>query len=73
MATGTVPASFTGLKSRDQRGLGFVKASDFVRVSDLQRIKFRRTKVAVIRNSVNPGSETVELEPASEGSTLLGI
>ncbi|KAH6814051.1 4-hydroxy-3-methylbut-2-enyl diphosphate synthase [Perilla frutescens var. frutescens] len=71
MATGAVPASFTGLKSRDHRGLGFAKSSDFVRVSDLQRVKFGRTKVAVIRNSNKPGSETVELEPASEGSPLL--
>ncbi|KAK6144399.1 hypothetical protein DH2020_021219 [Rehmannia glutinosa] len=71
MATGAVPASFTGLKSRDHKGIGFAKCSDFVRVSDLQRVKFRRTKVALIRNSTNPGSETVELEPASAGSPLL--
>ncbi|KAA8550404.1 hypothetical protein F0562_002088 [Nyssa sinensis] len=69
MATGAVPASFTGLKSRDH-GLGFAKSMDFVRVSDLQRVKFRRTKVSVIRNS-NPGSEIAELQPASEGSPLL--
>lgn len=73
MATGAVPASFTGLKTRDRHGLGFAKSSDFVRVSNLQRVKFGRTKVSVIRNSSNPGSETVELEPASEGSQLLGI
>lgn len=73
MATGAVPASFTGLKSRDHCGLGFGKSSDFVRVSDLQRVKFGRSKVAVIRNSNNPSSETVELKPASEGSPLLGI
>nr|AHA11129.1 chloroplast 4-hydroxy-3-methylbut-2-enyl diphosphate synthase [Picrorhiza kurrooa] len=71
MATGTVPSSFTGLKSRDHQRLGFAKTSDFVRVSDLQRVKFRRTKVSVIRSSTNPGSETLELEPASDGSTLL--
>ncbi|GER34822.1 4-hydroxy-3-methylbut-2-en-1-yl diphosphatesynthase [Striga asiatica] len=71
MATGAVPASFTVLKSRDQKGIGFVKNSDFIRFSDLQRVKFRRTKVALIRNSANPGSETVELEPASDGSPLL--
>lgn len=73
MATGAVPASFTGLKSKDHRGLGFGKSSDFVRVSNLQRVKFGRSKVSVIRNSSNPSRDTVELEPASEGSQLLGI
>ncbi|XP_075490788.1 4-hydroxy-3-methylbut-2-en-1-yl diphosphate synthase (ferredoxin), chloroplastic-like [Primulina tabacum] len=71
MTTGTVPASFTGLKSRDHHGLGFGKNLDFIRVSDLRRIKFRQTKVAAIKNSTSPGSETVELEPASAGSPLL--
>lgn len=70
MATGAaVPASF----SRDHQGLGFAKSSDFVRVSDLQRVRFRRTKLALIRNSTSPGSETVQLEPASHGTPLLGI
>lgn len=69
MASGTVPTSFTGLKRREN-GLGFSKSMDFVRVSNLQRVKFRQTKVLVIRNS-NPGPETVELQPASEGSQLL--
>nr|ADX06907.1 1-hydroxy-2-methyl-2-(E)-butenyl-4-diphosphate synthase [Rauvolfia verticillata] len=69
MATGTVPASFTGLKS-GENGLGFAKSIDFVRVSDLRRVKFLRAKVSVIKNS-NPGPETLELQPASEGSQLL--
>ncbi|XP_071903632.1 4-hydroxy-3-methylbut-2-en-1-yl diphosphate synthase (ferredoxin), chloroplastic-like [Coffea arabica] len=69
MATGAVPASFTGLKSREN-GLGFAKSMEFVRVSNTQRVKFRRTKVSVIKNS-NPGQEIVELQPASEGSPLL--
>lgn len=71
MASGTVPTSFTGLKSRE-KGLGFSKSMDFVRVSNLQRVMFRRTRVLVIKNS-NPGPETVELQPASEGSQLLGM
>ena len=72
MATGAaVPASFTGLKSRD-RSLGFTKSMDFVRVSDVKRVKASRRKVLVIRNS-NPGSDIAELRPASEGSPLLGI
>ncbi|KAL6563625.1 hypothetical protein OROGR_002584 [Orobanche gracilis] len=71
MATGAVPTSFTSLRRWDHKGIGFVKNSDFIRVSDLQRVKFRRTKIAVIRNSTTTGSETVELEPASDGSPLL--
>ncbi|CAH1437948.1 unnamed protein product [Lactuca virosa] len=69
MATGFAPASFTSLKNRDN-GLGFAKASDFVKVSDLKRVKFQRTKITVIKNS-NPGSDIAELRPASEGSPLL--
>ncbi|XP_073066444.1 4-hydroxy-3-methylbut-2-en-1-yl diphosphate synthase (ferredoxin), chloroplastic-like [Primulina eburnea] len=71
MTTGTVPASFAGLKSKECHGLGFGKNLDFIRVSDLRMIKFRQTKVAAIKNSTSPGSETVELEPASAGSPLL--
>ncbi|KAK4709320.1 hypothetical protein R3W88_030245 [Solanum pinnatisectum] len=69
MAAGAVPASFTGLKS-NENVLGFTKSMNFVRVSDLQRVKFRRTKVSVIRNAI-PDQETIELQPASEGSPLL--
>lgn len=69
MATGAVPASFTGLKNRDP-SLGFTKSMDFIRVSDLQTVKTRRTKVLVIKNS-NPSSETAELQRVSEGSPLL--
>ena len=71
MAAGALSASFSGLKGRDS-GLGFAKSMDFVKVSDLKRIKSGRTRVSVIRNS-NPGSEIAELQPASEGSPLLGI
>lgn len=70
MAAGAVPASFTGLKSKEN-GLGFGKSMNFVRVSDSQRVKFRRTKVSVIRNAI-PDQETIELQSASEGSPLLG-
>nr|AOV62778.1 4-hydroxy-3-methylbut-2-enyl diphosphate synthase [Morus alba] len=69
MAAGTVPAAFSGLKSRDS-GLGFAKSLDFVKVSDLKRVKFARTRVSVIRNS-NPGSDIAELQSTSEGSPLL--
>lgn len=72
MATGAaVQASFTGLKSRDL-SLGFTKSTDFVRVSDMRRVKASKRKVLMIRNS-NPGSDIAELQQASEGSPLLGI
>ncbi|XP_058771219.1 4-hydroxy-3-methylbut-2-en-1-yl diphosphate synthase (ferredoxin), chloroplastic-like [Vicia villosa] len=69
MASGTVPASFSSFRMSES-GLGFVKSIDFVRVSDLKRMKSARTKVSIIRNS-NPGQEVVELQPASKGSQLL--
>ncbi|PKI62612.1 hypothetical protein CRG98_017034, partial [Punica granatum] len=69
MASGTVPASFMGLKGRES-GLGFAKSVDFVRVSDVQRVKSQRKRIAVIRNST-PNPEITQLEPASEGSPLL--
>lgn len=71
MATGAVPTTFTSLKSKGH-GLGFTRNVEFIKVSELDRIKFRRTKVSVIRNS-SSGSEIVELQLASEGSPLLGI
>lgn len=70
MATGAVPASFSGLKSRDS-SLGFAKSFDFVKVSDSKRISRARKRISLIRNS-NPGSDTAQLQPASEGSPLLG-
>lgn len=71
MASGTVPASFMGLNGRES-GLGFGKSVDFVRISDVQRSSSRRKKMSVIRNST-PNSEITQLEPASEGSPLLGM
>ncbi|XP_008807336.1 4-hydroxy-3-methylbut-2-en-1-yl diphosphate synthase (ferredoxin), chloroplastic [Phoenix dactylifera] len=71
MAAGTVPA-FPGLKTRDC-GLSFAKSIDFARVSCVpgpQRLKFRRAKVPVMRNAIS-GSDTVQMQPASEGSPLL--
>ncbi|OVA10147.1 4-hydroxy-3-methylbut-2-en-1-yl diphosphate synthase [Macleaya cordata] len=72
MASGVLPASFSGLKSKDN-ALSFTKSVDFVKVSSLQRInKSHRTKIlSVIRNSNSDGSEVAQLQPASEGSPLL--
>ncbi|GAA0182997.1 hypothetical protein LIER_30488 [Lithospermum erythrorhizon] len=66
MATGAIPAPFTGLK-RQENVYGLSKRIDF---SGVQRMKFRRDRVFVIRNQ-SPGQETAELQPASEGSQLL--
>lgn len=65
MATGAVPASFSGLKMRES-SLGFGKSVDFVRNCDRGR-----KRISMIQNS-NTGPEIVELQPASEGSPLLG-
>ncbi|WVY99351.1 hypothetical protein V8G54_025421 [Vigna mungo] len=69
MASGTVPTSFSSLKTWDS-SLGFAKNVDFVRVSDLKSMKAARKRVSIIRNS-NPGQDIVELQPASPGSPLL--
>lgn len=70
MATGAVPASFSGLKMRES-SLGFGKRVDFVRICDTKRIKSGRKRISMIQNS-NTGPGIVELQPASEGSPLLG-
>ncbi|QCE03250.1 4-hydroxy-3-methylbut-2-en-1-yl diphosphate synthase [Vigna unguiculata] len=69
MASGTVPTSFSSLKTWDSN-LGFAKNVDFVRVSDLKSMKAAKKRVSIIRNS-NPGQDIVELQPASPGSPLL--
>ncbi|KAI9396947.1 hypothetical protein POPTR_004G210400v4 [Populus trichocarpa] len=69
MATGAVPASFSGLKMRES-SLGFGKSVDFVRICDIKRIKSGRKRISMIQNS-NTGPGIVELQPASEGSPLL--
>ncbi|CAL0334043.1 unnamed protein product [Lupinus luteus] len=48
MAMGAMPASFSAISSRDS-SLGFVRSSDFVRLSDLKkRTQYVRTKVMKI-------------------------
>lgn len=73
MAAGTIHGSFTSLKSRDS-GLNFTKSIDFARVSYVPNSQRRKPQnvrsFSVIKNS-NSGSDTVELQPASEGSPLL--
>ncbi|KAL4190210.1 hypothetical protein AMTRI_Chr07g23550 [Amborella trichopoda] len=70
MATGTVSASFSCLK-RSDCGLSFYNGVGSAKIGvtrNLQRIRSRKNRVLVVRNS---GSETVELQPASDGSPLL--
>lgn len=50
--------------------LGFSKRLESVKVFDLKSVRSHGRKVLVIRNS-NPGSDIAELQPASEGSSLL--
>ncbi|KAG6778260.1 hypothetical protein POTOM_018114 [Populus tomentosa] len=69
MATGAVPASFSGLKMRES-SLGFGKSVDFVRICDIKMIKSGRKRISMIQNS-NTGPEIVKLQPASEGSPVL--
>lgn len=68
MATGAVPASFSGLRRMDCN-LGSAKSMDLLRVSDVQRVRYGRRKVFVIRNS----NHIAEVQTSSEGSPLLGI
>ncbi|ERN09906.1 hypothetical protein AMTR_s00013p00159980 [Amborella trichopoda] len=71
MATGTVPPSLSSLKRSNCRlsfsnGVGYAK----IRVTcNLQRIRSRKNRVLVMKNF---GSETVELQPVSDGSPLPG-
>lgn len=69
MSIGAVPVSFPGLNGR-RNGFEFGKNIGFSRVIDLQRAKFHRSKVYVIRNS-NSGSDTIDLQSPSAESPLL--
>ncbi|XP_078172032.1 4-hydroxy-3-methylbut-2-enyl diphosphate synthase [Carex rostrata] len=68
----TVPASFPHIKACDG-GSRLTKIVDFTKVSFArgpQRVRKPSIKLSVARNP-NSGSDTVELEPASDGSPLL--
>uniref|UniRef100_A0A0D3ED64 4-hydroxy-3-methylbut-2-en-1-yl diphosphate synthase (ferredoxin), chloroplastic n=1 Tax=Brassica oleracea var. oleracea TaxID=109376 RepID=A0A0D3ED64_BRAOL len=64
MATGVLPAPFSGVNISDSK-LGFGKSMNIVR-----SLRSARRRVSVIRSS-NQGSDLAELQPASEGSPLL--
>jgi len=71
MATGVLPAPVSGIKIPDSK-VGFGKSMNLVRICDVRSLRSARRRVSVIRNS-NQGSDLAELQPASEGSPLLGI
>ncbi|XP_023522367.1 4-hydroxy-3-methylbut-2-en-1-yl diphosphate synthase (ferredoxin), chloroplastic [Cucurbita pepo subsp. pepo] len=68
-SVGTLPSHLSGLKGGNVN-LGFAKRLQLVKVSDLKSIRSPGRKVLVIRNS-NSGPDIAELQPASEGSSLL--
>ncbi|KAG6607190.1 4-hydroxy-3-methylbut-2-en-1-yl diphosphate synthase (ferredoxin), chloroplastic isoform X1 [Cucurbita moschata] len=68
-SVGTLPSHLSGLKGGNVN-LGFANRLQLVKVSDLKSIRSPGRKVLVIRNS-NPGPDIAELQPASEGSSLL--
>ena len=71
MASGIIQAPICHVKNKNFE-LGFVKDVDFVKISNVKRVhKSPRSKFC-INNSSNPGSDIAELQPASEGSSLLG-
>lgn len=69
MATGIIQAPVCHVRNKDCE-LGFAKNVDFVKISNIKRVKSPRSKLSVIKSS-NQGSDIAELQPASEGSSLL--
>ncbi|KAK9664020.1 hypothetical protein RND81_14G014300 [Saponaria officinalis] len=69
MATATIQAPIWHVRSPN-RELGFAKSVDFVQISNVRKVDSRRTRFSVIKSS-NTGSDIAELQPASEGSSLL--
>ncbi|KAM3226728.1 hypothetical protein ACQJBY_059010 [Aegilops geniculata] len=72
MATGMAPAPLPHVKVRGG-GIGFTKSVDFAKVLSVPgalRTGYSRGRALVVRSS-STESDTMELEPASEGSPLL--
>jgi len=74
MATGVAPAPLPHVRVRDG-GVGFTRSVDFAKVLSTPSAGTMRTSSsrgrALVAKSSSTGSETVELEPSSEGSPLL--
>ena len=74
MATGVAPAPLPHVRVRGG-GIGFTRSVDFAKVLSVPgalRTGSSRARALVVRSS-SAESDTMELEPASEGSPLLGI
>jgi (E)-4-hydroxy-3-methylbut-2-enyl-diphosphate synthase len=74
MATGVAPAPLPHVRVRDG-GIGFTRSVDFAKILSVPatlRVGSSRGRVLVAKSS-STGSDTMELEPSSEGSPLLGI
>ncbi|KAJ8444516.1 hypothetical protein Cgig2_028331 [Carnegiea gigantea] len=69
MATGIIQAAVLHVRSKDC-DMGFAKRVDFVKTLNVMRVKSSRTKFLVIKSS-NQVPDIAELQPASEGSSLL--
>jgi len=74
MATGVAPAPLPHVRVRDG-GIGFTRSVDFAKVLSVpgvgtMRTGYSRGRALVVKSS-STGSDTMELEPSSEGSPLL--
>jgi (E)-4-hydroxy-3-methylbut-2-enyl-diphosphate synthase len=76
MATGVAPVPLTHVRVRDG-GFGFTRTVDFAKVMSAPGTGAVRTSSsrgrAPVAKSSSTGSDTMELEPSSEGSPLLGM
>jgi (E)-4-hydroxy-3-methylbut-2-enyl-diphosphate synthase len=74
MATGVAPAPLPHVRVRDG-GIGFTRSVDFAKVLSVPSVSTMRTGSsrgrALVVKSSSTGSDTMELEPSSEGSPLL--
>lgn len=74
MATGVAPAPLPHVRVRDG-GIGFTRSVDFAKVLSVPGAGHMRTSSsrgrALVAKSSSTGSDTMELEPSSEGSPLL--
>jgi (E)-4-hydroxy-3-methylbut-2-enyl-diphosphate synthase len=75
MATGVAPAPLPHVRVRDG-GIGFTRTVDFAKVMSSPSTGTMRTSSsrgrALVAKSSSTRSDTMELEPSSEGSPLLG-
>jgi (E)-4-hydroxy-3-methylbut-2-enyl-diphosphate synthase len=74
MSTGVAPAPLSYVRVRGG-GIGFTRSVDFAKVLAVPatlRSGSSRARALVVRSSATD-SDTMEMEPASEGSQLLGI